>query len=105
MKCNKDCHHRFIGKFSCNKHLTGELDPRWNCLDGEDRDIDDIWQLHFTCMSTHPWKPSWFTGDRQDHPRQDIVNKWYELKSKALNNGYQLAPPPTDPIIYNIIGH
>jgi hypothetical protein len=59
------------------------FDPRWNCLDGEDRPIDDIWHLHFTSMPTQPWKPAWFRGMARPHPRQDLVNLWERYKIEA----------------------
>jgi hypothetical protein len=65
------------------------FDPRWNCLDGEGRDINDIWHLHFTRMPTQPWKPGWFKGTPQPHPRKDLVELWEQYRDeglKAVNN-------------------
>lgn len=59
------------------------FDPRWNCLDGEDRPINDIWHLHFTSMPTQPWKPSWFRGIPTPHWRQDLVDLWEIYKIEA----------------------
>jgi len=60
------------------------FDPRWNCLDGEGREISDIWHLHFTSMPTQPWKPSWFKGKTRDHPRKDLVALWEQYRDDAL---------------------
>jgi hypothetical protein len=60
------------------------LDPRWNCLDGEGRSIEDIWHLHFTSMPTQPWKPSWFKGTHKNHPREDLVNLWRRYSLEAV---------------------
>jgi len=60
------------------------FDPRWNCLDGEGRAIDDIWHLHFTSMPTQPWKPGWFKGTTKPHPRTDLVDLWEQYKDEAL---------------------
>ena len=38
-------HHRCIGAFSGSDAVL-DLDPRWNCLDGEDLTFDEIWQLN-----------------------------------------------------------
>ena len=84
----EDTHHRFIGMFSGNSQLTGDLDRRWNVLDGEEFAVDDIWHLHYTNMSTQPWKPAWFTGTPQEHPRKDIVDVYYAMKEEAERAGY-----------------
>ncbi len=62
------------------------FDPRWNCLDGEDRPISDIWHLHFTSMPTQPWKPAWFRGMPRPHWRQDLVELWNRYKIEAYAN-------------------
>jgi hypothetical protein len=59
------------------------FDPRWNCLDGENRPINDIWHLHFTSMPTQPWKPAWFRGETRPHWRQDLVQLWEQYKLEA----------------------
>lgn len=59
------------------------FDTRWNCLDGEDRAISDIWHLHFTSMPTQPWKPAWFRGIPKPHWRQDLVDLWTQYKIEA----------------------
>lgn len=61
-----------------------EFDPRWNCLDGEGRGIEDIWHLHFTSMPTQPWKPVWFKGRTREHPRKDLVALWEQYRDEAL---------------------
>jgi len=60
------------------------FDPRWNCLDGEGRSIDDIWHLHFTSMPTQPWKPAWFKGTPRPHPRTDLVELWEQYRDEAI---------------------
>lgn len=34
-------------------------------------------------MSTQPWKPAWYTGAPEEHPRKDLVDKFNELLEKA----------------------
>ena len=63
-------------------HFT-PFDARWNCLDGENYKIDDIWHLHFTRMNSQPWKPSWFRGKTVPHKRKDIQDLWYQYKEEA----------------------
>lgn len=62
------------------------FDTRWNCLDGEDRPISDIWHLHFTSMPTQPWKPAWFRGIPKPHWRQDLVDLWNQYRIEAYHN-------------------
>lgn len=81
-----------------------EIDKRWNCLDGEDLEINEIYQLHFTKMSTQPWKPSWFKGDTEEHQRKDILDLYYSLLEEASENGFKPTHKKKDTVIYNIIG-
>lgn len=83
-----ETHQRNIRRFSGNDELVKELDPRWNCLDGEDYDLNDIWQLHFTNMATQPWQPSWYTGNPMPHPRQDVVEAYQTALAEAVEAGY-----------------
>jgi len=87
MKPNPDAHHRYINMFSGSDHVL-DLDPRWNCHDGDGRAIDDIWHLHYTEMATQPWKPAWFTGEGREHPRQDLVKLWHDTRAEAALNGW-----------------
>lgn len=63
--------------------LGKHFDTRWNCLDGEDRPISDIWHLHFTSMPTQPWKPAWFRGHTRPHWRPDLVALWEQYRNEA----------------------
>jgi lipopolysaccharide biosynthesis glycosyltransferase len=84
----QDYHHRMIAKFSGNADLVEDLDPRWNCLDGEELSVDKIWQLHYTNMATQPWQPEWYTGPKKDHPREDIVKVFYDTLAEAEQAGH-----------------
>lgn len=78
------------------KHLANlglPLDPRWNCLDGEGRPIEDIWHLHWTHMPTQPWHPAWAKATHEaqgikwvpkDHPRLDLVYAWNKIRRKTV---------------------
>ncbi len=70
------------------------FDERWNCLDGGNRRVSDIWHLHFTEMSTQPWHPQWAHDtwkkkghefNEQKHPRGDLVYIWNYLLKEATN--------------------
>jgi lipopolysaccharide biosynthesis glycosyltransferase len=103
MKSNPDIHHRYIGMFSGSDYVL-DLDPRWNCHDGDGLPIDNIWHLHYTKMSTQPWRPAWFTGKGEEHPRQDLVKLWHDMRAEAVLNGY--TPQLSNETFgeYNIIG-
>ena len=104
MKGNPDIHHRYINAFSGNEQYVTEMDPRWNCHDGDGRALDDIWHLHYTEMSTQPWKPVWFTGKTQEHPRPDLVKLWHDTRAEAVLNGCQPNIRNDTFGSYNIIG-
>jgi hypothetical protein len=104
MKTNPDAHHRYISMFSGNDQFVAEMDPRWNCHDGDGRTIDDIWHLHYTEMSTQPWQPAWFTGKPQEHPRQDLVKLWHDTRAEAVLNGWHPNLINKTYGDYNIIG-
>ena len=91
-----------IQKFSGNQQLVQDLDPRWNCLDGDGRQLDDIWQLHFTNMATQPWKPAWYTGNPQPHPRADLVAEFEKYSELALNEEWAVEYESN--INYGVIG-
>ena len=106
VKKMSETHQRMIRKFSGNDDLVKELDPRWNCLDGEDYDLGEIYQLHYTNMATQPWTPAWFTGHPEQHPRDDVVAEYKRALEEARGNGYN--PEDLVPAVkfgqYNIIG-
>ena len=104
MKKIPEIHHYLVSKLS-GSAIVQSIDPRWNCLDGDGREVDDIWQLHFTEMSTQPWEPSWFTGVRRPHPRPDLCELWWDLCEEAASHGYH-PNRPTEPYgPYAIVGH
>jgi lipopolysaccharide biosynthesis glycosyltransferase len=103
MKPNRDAHHRYINMFSGTDQVF-DLDPRWNCHDGDNLALDDIWHLHYTKMSTQPWKPAWFTGKVEEHPRQDLVKLWHDMRAEAVLNGYTPQLSNETYGDYNIIG-
>ncbi len=97
----EDYHHRMISMFSGSNQVY-DLDPRWNCLDGEDRQLGDIYQLHYTSMPTQPWKPGWFTGETQPHPRKDIEEEFWNLSRECVNMEWPVQYESD--ITYNVIG-
>ena len=94
-------HRRMINTYSGNDAAVKELDPRWNCLDGEDRTIDDMWQLHWTKMASQPWAPWWFRGTPEEHARPDLVQLFENMLIECVDYGRSYEYPP---IQYNILG-
>lgn len=101
LKKNKNSHNYHKELFN-KSDMVLEIDASWNCLDGEDKNIDDIKQIHFTNMTTQPWHPSWYKGEINKHPREDIINLYNELKSEALKSGLLMREIPLSKVKYKI---
>lgn len=102
LKKDPSSHSFHRNKIAESSNLVEPIDPRWNCLDGESRHISDIYQLHFTNMSTQPWNPSWFLGNSEPHPRADIVNEYMNLKDECDKKGISLREHPKHKINFKI---
>ena len=66
-----------------------------------------MFQLHYTNMATQPWRPSWYTGNKAEHPRKDVVELFYNKVTEAKKAGKEQYVPGKDyPLLneYNIIG-
>ena len=98
-------HQQYMQLF-IEKGLVGDLDPRWNCHDGDDLPLEDIWQLHYTNMATQPWRPDWYVGEQEEHPRQDIKHLFWETFEEALDHGYIIRElkKGKDKFVYDFIG-
>ena len=96
-------HHRMINRWSGNP-MVYDLDPRWNTLDGEDRPLDDIYQLHYTNMATQPWTPSWYTGQTESHKRSDIVAEFYDRYQESVTKKFPWDMTYEEDINYGCIG-
>ena len=102
-KKKKNAHFEFRKKF-CNSNLITTIDSSWNCFDGEEMDINEIKQLHFTNMPTQPWKPKWYKGKTEEHPRKDILELYQNYLDnedvKAIIRNKEIPKP----IKYKILG-
>ena len=51
-------------------------------------ELDDIWHLHFTSLSTQPWHPIYTPWGKCTYPRQDVADLvWdYARKVKMISN-------------------
>jgi hypothetical protein len=107
MKNIPESHFRNINRFSGNSAVVGDLDPRWNVLDGEDLKVEDMFQLHYTNMGTQPWGPSWYKGPVSVHPRPELCTLWKTLRDQCHKFYVPFLKPNIDyPAYgaYNIIG-
>ena len=100
----KNSHEKMKQLILSSHSYCKAIDPLWNCFDGEDSPLIKIKQLHFTNMSTQPWKPAWYRGETKSHPRKDIVELFWDLKKEALNEGMSLKELDKPRVLYNIIG-
>lgn len=103
LKNNAQSHSFHRKKFSESNDLIQPIDKRWNCLDGEDLKLSEIYQLHFTNMSTQPWGPTWYKGETQKHHRDDIIEIYSKLRHECESEGIKLKEIPDDFIDFNIL--
>lgn len=80
----KKYHNYGISIYRTLSNLVHHIDDRWNCLDGEGREISDIWHLHFTSMQSQPWRPAWYKGPVMEHRRPDLVSLWRRYRDEAF---------------------
>ena len=98
-------HQQYMQLF-IEKSLVGDLDSRWNCHDGDNLPLKDIWHLHYTNMATQPWRPEWYIGPKKNHPRKDLVELFWHTLVKAKDAGYtpRKRLPDEKKFVYDIIG-
>lgn len=78
-----------------SRGLIGRLDADYNCLDGEG--FSETTRLvHYTKMSTQPWRPSPDSIKYKPHKHLFLENMWWGFYYKALDfekeNGVTLGP-------------
>jgi lipopolysaccharide biosynthesis glycosyltransferase len=87
LKKKKDA-HAYHRDMIIKKKLITPIDPRWNCLDGEDLEIPEMYQLHFTNMPSQPWHPEWYPGEKEKHSRDDILRLYESLKAEVSKKNF-----------------
>jgi len=78
-------YHEDIYKFFLTNNIMGYLSPSWNCLDG---DVKIPKLLHYTNMSTQPWKPSWYKGVTKPHDKPELEKLFWDTLEEARKAGY-----------------
>lgn len=93
------------------KGRMGTMDPIYNCLDGEFWDPNKTRLVHYTEMSTQPWRPFPENMEYKPHPVPELELLWNQHYSAALefekNYNIQLGSPdpnnPTPIVVGNVI--
>jgi hypothetical protein len=99
--------HNNVPQFMTQKinNIAGKYDTRWNVIDGENYKIDEMYNLHFSKMSSQPWHPKWFTGQAQSHARPELQKLWFDLRDEAKAMGYNPAIDYEPFGKYDIVGN
>jgi lipopolysaccharide biosynthesis glycosyltransferase len=75
----------------------GQLDLIYNCLDGKKFDKDKTRLLHYTKMSTQPWKPFPQTIQYEEHKNKQVEELWHSYYEESLRFenrfNYKLGSP------------
>lgn len=96
--------HRRIYDNLLASDVVQPFDSRWNCLDGEAREINDIWQLHYTNMASQPWQPEWYWGTPEPHERPEISDLWFQYREEAIAHNFWPKKPEVPFGRFNIHG-
>jgi hypothetical protein len=103
LKKRSDSHSYHRDLISKNPDLIKTIDPRWNCMDGEDRPLSDIYQAHFTNMSSQPWHPSWYKGVNTPHKRPDLVEKYFSIQQACNDAGVPESNIREEKVLFDIL--
>ncbi len=58
--------------------MLGELDPKWNCLDGKNIDPRHAGLIHYTRKDTQPWQPYPEKYDYKTHEDLKLEELWWD---------------------------
>ena len=100
-KSNSHSQHRNL--ISNNPSQIKAINARWNCMDGESLALSEIYQLHFTKMSSQPWHPSWFKGAQSEHSRKDVVKMYFDTQQECNKNNISIREIPKNKVHYEIL--
>lgn len=101
MRADPQTHRRLKKYFARRPELVQALDPRYNCIDGENRAADEIGILHYSDMSTQfshrhamarrqaEGGEHWYDGPVRPHPRADLTALFNRYYQEALDAGYR----------------
>ncbi len=66
--------------------VSSKLPIEWDCLDGKGFDPQKTALVHYTNMHTQPWKPYPNVFQYPPHPRQDMVDLFWNMYEEAKKN-------------------
>lgn len=66
----------------------GPLPPQWNCLDGRGFTLTGTRLVHYTDMSTQPWRPLPERFVYRAHPVPEVERLWFHYARAAAEAGY-----------------
>ncbi|ARP83406.1 glycosyl transferase [Bordetella genomosp. 8] len=101
MRKDPQLHRRLKKYFSRRPELIHAIDPRYNCIDGENRAADEMGVLHYSDMSTqfsHGYAMArrqaegaehWYDGPVRAHPRADLAALFHRYYQEALDAGHR----------------
>ncbi len=102
LQSDPESHGRCTRYFASHREAVGEIDPSFNCIDGEGLPLDRIRLLHYSDMGTQfshrhalarlagEGKAHWFDGEVLPHPRADLTALFDHTLDAALASGLRL---------------
>ncbi len=102
LKANPDSHQNLMKLIQQQPSLVQPYTDHFNCIDGENLDIESIKILHYSDMGTqfsHKYAiprleqsqlKHWFDGEIIPHPRADLTALFDQYYQEALSAGYKL---------------
>lgn len=112
IKSNPDSHQNLMKMIQKNLSLVQPYNDHYNCIDGENIDIEAIKILHYSDMGTqfsHKYSiprleqsqlKHWFDGEIIAHPRADLIALFDRYYQEALSAGYTLDDYRIEPYGY-----
>lgn len=109
LKHDANSHQKMMDIIKENSYLVESYQDSYNCVDGEDLDIEDIKILHYSDMGTqfsHKYSlprleregnKHWFDGEIMPHPRQELSNLFDVYYKEAIEAGYSLEDYRIEP--------
>lgn len=101
LQADPDGHKKLMQKLKVNPQVVQNYLSSYNCIDGENLEIDQIKILHYSDMGTqfsHKYslkrleqnnQKHWFDGAISTHPRVDLIQLFDQYYAEAIEAGYK----------------
>lgn len=86
MKVNRWSLRRYVALLS-EQGAFSPLPPEWNCLDGRGFTLTGTRLVHYTDMSTQPWRPYPERIHYRAHRSPEVENLWFHYAARARSAG------------------